>query len=67
MIELVATKFQIGKTKVLPSLDKESAREGKEPRDIENALEKLQEANMTACKTHLKLLTSNQTAQNINR
>jgi len=54
LIAPVATKFQKGNVHDLSSLDNELAKQAKETRDIEKAVEKLQEAITVACNNSLK-------------
>jgi len=58
-LESVATKFQKDKVKGLPSPENELVTHAKETRDIEKAVDKLQEAIMLACNNSFK------TAENI--
>ena len=54
LIESVATKFQKDNVKDLPSLDNELATHAKETLDIENVVDKLQEAIMLAWNNSFK-------------
>jgi hypothetical protein len=54
LIKSVAARFQRQNVKDLPSLDNEIASKAKENRDIEEAVDKLQEAITLACNNSFK-------------
>jgi hypothetical protein len=54
LIKSIAAKFQKKNVKDLPSLDNEIATQAKETHDIEEAVDKLQEAITLACNNSFK-------------